>query len=398
MLVKFELSCGCPTSMPLTRHLYREDEVASALIYCILRSRHVESAFWCLELLDSGLVDELLKAARLAWFYGVGIRGLGWLRTFQGIAAADAVDADVILRLIGGLCRCGKDRSIVSLLASDVSEQPDRVNVGSPIALQGLEAFVAMAILQRKTLTAWGGLRGLADPDAILRAAAEHKHGAGGLECLALLDQEPLEPWERRAAATAALCLSPEEFRASWEQEAAPPLLVEVDRGLEEWRGNLGRRARREYPIPPDSLYWFTERGRKLSVYDTNEKEIIGRLEKPGAIWESSFWDDAAEEFGGWEAVRDDAESREAFYDRHFPDDKPDEWSKAERAKSHGAGPLQRGGVAELSRAMDRLIGRLPSAVIWGPLPPVKKWDSVGPIDVSGWNLTPVSQRKLDPL
>ena len=384
--------------MPLTRHLYREDEVASALVFCILRSRHVEAAFWCLELLDSGLVDELLKAMRLAWFYGIGIRGLGWLRTFQRIATADAVDADVILRLIGGLCRCGKDRSIVSLLVSDVSEQPDRVNAGDATPLVGLEAFVVLAILQRKTRTAWGALRGLADPDPVLRAAAGRKHGAAGLECLTLLDEEPLELWERRAAATAGLCLSREEFCASWEQEAAPPFLVEVERGLEEWRGSLGRRARRVYPIPPDSLYWFTERGRKLSVYDTNEKEIMGRLEKPGAIWGSSFWDDAVEEFGGWEAVRDHAESREAFYERHFPDDRPDEWSKAERAKSHGGGPLQRGGVVELSRAMDRLIGRLPSAVIWGPLPPVKKWDSVASIDVSGWNLVPVSERKLDPL
>lgn len=384
--------------MPLTRHLYREDEVASALVFCILRSRHVEAAFWCLELLDSGLVDELLKAVRLAWFYGIGIRGLGWLRVFQSVAAADAVDADLILRLIGGLCRCVKDRSIVSLLASDVSEQPDRVNAGDATPLVGLEAFVVLAIFQRKTLTAWGGLRGLADPDPVLRAAAGRKHGAAGLEWLTLLDEEPLELWERGAAATAGMCLSPDEFCASWEQEAAPPLLVEVEKGLEEWRGVLGRRARRVYPIPPDSLYWFTERGRKLSVYDTNEKEIMGRLEKPSAIWGSSFWDEAAEEVGGWEAVRDDAESREAFYDRHFPDDRPDEWSKAERAKSHGGGPLQRDGVAELSRAMDRLIGRLPSAVIWGPLPPVKKWDSVGSIDVSGWNLVPVSQRKLEPI
>jgi hypothetical protein len=92
--------------------------------------------------------------------------------------------------------------------------------------------------------------------------------------------------------------------------------------------------------------------------------------------------------------VKTDDTVRETFYDTHFPDDRPDEWSKADRAKSHGAGPLQRGAVATLQIAMERLLGRFSSAVIWGRLPPVKnEWT---PVDIREWNLTPVVSRVKD--
>ena len=114
--------------MPLTRHLYREDEVIAALIFCILRGRHVEAIFWCSEMIESQMIDELLAAMRRAWFYGVGIQCLGWLTSFQ--ALGDAIEAEKILELVQQLCRAKKDRSAVTLLATDLSVQPDRVNVG----------------------------------------------------------------------------------------------------------------------------------------------------------------------------------------------------------------------------------------------------------------------------
>lgn len=380
--------------MPLTRHLYREDEVVAALIFCILRARHVEACFWTMEMLDSGMVNELSAALRRAWFYGVGIRSLGWLRDFRSAMDEDIIDSDMILRLVVELARAPKDRSIVSLLGSELADQPDRVNCGSlPQGFSRLESFIALAIQQRRTLTAWGGLHGVDDPDTLLRGAAIFKHGAAGRSCLVMLDGEDFSARERRAITVAALCLSKEEFETSWARGVAPTLLIEVERELIDWSANLGRRARRAYAIPSSCLYYFTERGRILSPYDTNEKEIMGRLEKPGALWGSVFWDEVAD----WAAVRGDDDAREAFYEGHFPDDCPDEWSKAERAKSHGAGPLQRGAVAETGRALQGLIGNFPSAVIWGELPTIKneEWDIEKPVDISDWNLVPVVKRRL---
>jgi len=377
--------------MPLTRNLYREDEVAAALMYSVVRGRSVESAFWCQELLDSDMADELIATVRKAWFYSFGIRAVGWLRAFQEACAEEAIDSELILRLVVGLCRIGvnggRDRSIPTLLATVIESQPDRVNKGVvSVRYDPLQSFVSLAILQRKTLCAWGGLQGLDDPDALLRSLAMSKHCMAARKFLRVLDGEPLLPSHRRAIAVASLCLSREEFWASWTQEAAPPLIKEVVNGLKEWGAAIGRH-RRAFCIPRVCLYWFTERGKILTVYETNEKEIMGRLEKPGALWGSTYWEGT-----DWQAVRSDADVREAFYDGHFPDDCPDEWSSADRAKSHGAGVLQPGAEAEENRALQRLLDRLSSAVIWGPLPTKA---SVELPDVRSWNLKPVLLRSF---
>ena len=310
------------------------------------------------------------------------------------------MDPDAILKLVTGLCRIAKDRSVLTLLASKLDTQPDRVNKGvvsekySP-----LESFTALAILQRKTLCAWGGLRALEKPDEFLRSIAFSKHGVAARKFLTVLDGETFSDWERRAVAVAALCLSREEFADSWNQIATPDLVQEVAVALEEWQSLLGRLARRQYPIPKGALYWITGRGRELSVYDTNLKEMTGRVEKSAALWGSTFWDSVAEELGGWAAIKNDDDVRESFYETYFPDDTPDEWSVAEREKSHGAGPLQRGTKADAARALTNLFGRFSAAVIWSPLPPVKNveswdelWSDLGSLSLS-WCLVPASNR-----
>jgi len=377
--------------MPLTRNLYREDEVAAALMYSTVRGRSIETAFWCLELLESDMAEELIATMRQTWSYSFGIKAIGWLRAFQEACAEDAIDPDLILRLVVGLCRIGvnggRDRSIPTLLATSIESQPDRVNTGVVSAkYDPLQGFVSLAILQRKTLCAWGGLQGLEDPDSLLRSVAMSKHGVAARKFLTVLDGEPLLPTPRRAITVAALCLNREEFQASWTQETAPPLIKEVETGLKDWAAAVGRH-RRVFSVPRECLYWFTERGKNLTVYQTNEKEIMGRLEKPGALWGSTYWDE-----NDWQAVKSDDEVREAFYDEHFPDDRPDEWSSADRVKSHGAGVLQPGAEAEENKALQGLLGRLSSAVIWGPLPTKA---SVEIPDVRSWNLKPVLLRSF---
>lgn len=380
--------------MPLTKHLYREDEAIAALIFCIIRGRCVESAFWCQELLDSEMVDELIGAMRRAWLYGVGIQSLSWIRLFQEASSGDTIDPDLILQLVQMLCRAKKDRSILTLLATDVSLQPDRVNAGNlSESYTGSERFIGLAIFQRKTTTAWGGVRAIGDEaDALLRKLAMSKHGVIASKFRILLENESqYGAWERRAILVAALCMSCLEFKASWSLKL-DPLLSEVEKGLKEWRALMGRRARRVFPIPPECLYYFTERGRSVSVYDTTEKDIMGRLEKPGALWGSSYWDAVVVD---WQTLISDDSVREEFYNMYFPDDRPDEWSKSDRAKSHGAGPLQRGATASCQRALQGLVGRLSSAVIWGQLPPIKNtdWTTMPAIHMNIWNLVPVKCR-----
>jgi hypothetical protein len=246
--------------MPLTRHLYREDEVAAALMLCVDRGLVQEALFWSLELLDSGLTNQFYGALKTIWILSFSKSAPEWLSAFEEEYGKEMLDSDAMLEFVAGLAR-------------------------SPLPRQG---FIA-----------------------------------------------------RGAAATETAVVNSPSRRA---------LNADMAALVAEWRRATGRpRARRVYKIPVECLYWITARGRELSVYDTTEKEIMGSLEKPGALWGSEYWDEVAVELDeerGWLAVKEDAAVREAFYDTHFPDDIPDEWSKAERAKSHGSGVLQRGAQA----------------------------------------------------
>ena len=423
--------------MPLTRHLYREDEVAAALQFCMIKGRAQEACFWCLELLESGMVEELLLAMRRIWIYGVGLRGLHWMISFRELSEAEDLDADRCLQLVAHLCRLIRggrmDTTVISLLerasGPEADIQPDRVNRGPTVCEvedSPRARFLTLALLEGKTLAAWGAIRGISAPWELLGKVAENKHGGTGKEIVSSLQSFREEGeggvgggegsnWEFLACAVGAISLTQKEFQRSWDSEPVlSSLSAEVSGPLKAWQEAVGRRARRVYPIPEDCLGWLTRRGRTLSVYDSNEKEILGRLEKPTALWGSEYWDTVVEEGGGWEAVRSSAEDREAFYATHFPDDIPDEWSAAERAKSHGSGVKQRGAAPDSVRWLKNWFAAADSAVFWKGIDaalkglaarateasvcaPWELWKGVGATDVTGWNWVPVVGRIVVP-
>jgi hypothetical protein len=355
--------------MPLTRHLYREDEVAAAAAFCLVRGRTQEAVFWCLELLDSGLVDRLFWALRAAWLFAYGIGFPGWILALEGAAAAEEIDGRAMLDLAIALARAGaatRDGSALALLGTAAGDV-DTVRPGEaciPVA-RAEEGYAVLALQQGRARTAWAARPSWALIHGVATwRGSEVAAWVRALEEMADSDAIPEEA--RRAVAIAAVCLPRGELDRRLKRDWKGAPLPELEAALAEWSGLVGRRARRVYTIPWDCLYWITARGKApVSVYDSNEKEIMGRLEKPAGIWNSEFWDEAAEEFGGWEAVRNDDEAREAFYEEYFPDDRPDEWSRKERAKSHGGGVLQRGQEATVGRWLQRWFGGLSSAVVW---------------------------------
>ena len=91
--------------MPLTRNLYREDEVIASLQLCILRRRHVEAVFWATELLESQMVTEFLNAIRVIWLNGFGIAALSWYTEFKRVEALDELDFTTLIGLVISLSR-----------------------------------------------------------------------------------------------------------------------------------------------------------------------------------------------------------------------------------------------------------------------------------------------------
>jgi hypothetical protein len=380
-----------------------------------------------LELLDSGLADELILAARRTWLYGFGIGAAGWILAFEEAVKGEALDADKILELVVELARLGTnkrhDSSVPALMAMTWGKggsgewvQPDRVNAQEGVAIgdSPLEQFLELAIWQGKALTAWGALRAFAEREGspkaweLLATLVQKKHGIAVNKWISCLrEMEDIEEGARLAVTLATGCLGVSVLagRGEWRPR---DIGADVAKLIVEWRGLLGRRSRRAFAVHPDSIAWLTERGRRLTVYDSNEKELW-RLERSTGLWGSQVWDELAEEVGGWEVVRSDDAAREAFYTRFFPDDIPDEWSRAERAKSHGGGVLQKGAQPDPVRWLRNWFGGYPSAVVWEgmklalqglsdsvqPADPLEFWKGGGVPSLESWNLVPVVQRIL---
>ena len=365
--------------MPLTRHLYAEDEVVAALQFCVLRGRCVEAAFWCEELVYSEMIEPLFQCMRQIWLNGFGIGALSWFRHFQDVSQKEELDVNELIGLVVGLCRLGlkgrRDNTYLILAGSSVEAEQATFCI-VPKGLRGADAYFVACVQQGRAISAWRAL-GLITGNT-LQIAAERKHREAGLEACELLVEHP-------AMLVAALCVTKGELAA----RLAEPIigtLQEVEQARTDWEPLLGRKARRLYKIPPECLYWLTTRGAK-SVYETSEKVLRGSLERPGKLWGSVFWDSVADTVGGWEAVRNDPEVRMDFYDTHFPDDIPDEWSVADREVSHGRGALQPGAEPSAEKFLYSWFGRLPSAVIWNGfdsackgLAHIKTWGDSEPV------------------
>ena len=335
----------------LTRNLYREDEVIASLQFCILRRRCVEAAFWATELIESNMITEFFNALRSIWLLGFGINALPWFAWAKELEARDELETDSLLSLVIGLARCDHDTSYLSLAGT--SSPAEQVGFGLvPKGLTGVDAFFAAAVIQGRCITAWRALPSIGDGTVAI--VAKHKHEDSGMRLLEICEYPSL--------LVAALCLP----RGELEKRLAKPIpsmLDEVVDAVTEWEALSGR-SRRVYAIPYEALYWVTARGNTV-VYETIDSELRGSLERRGRLWGSVFWDSVAEDLGGWPAVRADANTREAFYAQYFPDDIPDEWSLADRAKSHGSGCMQPGTSPCLSRFLQTWFGRYSSAVLW---------------------------------
>jgi len=357
----------------LTRNLYREDEVVAALQFCILRGRCVEAAFWATEMIESSMTTEFFEALITIWRLGFGIAALPWFSEFKRVEGLDELETDVLLGLVVGLARSPRD--ITYLVMADSKAPPDQVGLCMvPRGLTGVDAFFAAAIIQGRTMTAWRALPSIGE--GVMAVVAKHKHGEAGATLLDLSLESAL--------IIAALCLPRGELERRLPQPV-PGMLDEVVDAVTEWDSLKGR-ARRVYTVPQESLYLITARG-NTTVYESTDAGLRGSLERPGKLWGSVFWDSVAEDLGGWLAVRSDDPTREAFYDDYFPDDIPDEWSLADRAKSHGHGSLQPGTTASASRFLRSWFGAYSSAVIWNDFP---KMDFKKLADISAPVGTPV--------
>ena len=324
----------------LTRQLYREDEVRAALLWSIMKGRVTETAFWATELVESG--EEFINELWIAWTYGIGVAGLGFIPLLKG-------DPLVLAIALSRWPR--RDASVVAIIGS----MPGRVGLPEipPGTWTPEETYALRAMMQGKAGSAFAA-REFWGAD-LWAAAMTFKHGR-------TVEGTPLE---MVAIQTAIVCQSALDFK-----EPSLEVPVEVAEAMEEWANEMNLRKRRAYAIPDACLSLLTARG-KLDCYTSTDSELTDTRKLEAALARSPLWRTGIAE------ARTSASAREEFYDSYFCDI-PDEWSAADRAKSHGRGL----NPCDQARFVTRWFGSMPCAAIWNGL-------GVAVIDGNGFSFKP---------
>jgi hypothetical protein len=272
--------------MRLTKHLYRFEEVRSALLYTIRCRRHLEAIFWLEELECSCYSGEARRLLFVAWFLFIGLSRFSWLANWSELGGTREGRQLLCIQL----CSCSeRDGSLWGIVASD-----------------------ALPATAQPICTEWRKI----DSQILVKP---HKDPRIGPIVSAL--QIDLKGYARFAHATAFGIHTwwKQIPQTSWTPFSTTNHLVQE---VTSW-SNLSMRKRRVYSIPYDSLFGMTWRG--IGGDTTDElRNLTKELFQTSPYWKSK-------------AVWESDEELEEFYTTHFPDDIPDEWSLADQQKSHGA-------------------------------------------------------------
>lgn len=350
--------------MPLTRHFYALDEVHAALQYASNRNDRLETLFWCKELLLSQCVGETISTLFESWLWHKGPFQLQWLlRAWTTLAGEELSEDDILLSAyqLSAISYRNRDYSLWNILVLTAQGPPERLTPKTPTVLPSSddrECYFVRALFQGKAYSAWWMSRQITTDRVweLLTWYATHctKHTTSYHTCLkALQHYEQLLGYRTEEYDTIIRCLAVLSLSLSPSQQthslSSLPLVIDATSHtrLAEWRQLLGKKSYRIYSIPTACLYGTTNRGRISwhcsTVSQLNESQLIG----------CPFWEEALSEYAmvvGASIHWNSDDTMEQFYHRYFPDDLPDEWTKAEKERSHGDGLLDPRDTANLAK------------------------------------------------
>jgi hypothetical protein len=335
--------------MPLTRNLYEIDEVSAALQHSL--SQKNQSQFWLWELLRSE--EDPLPALHYSW--------LMWGGGYDPYLLTE---------------RPSNDASWFALLNRIEHAISLALNQGDTLAhfLSLPESSDTETVTDdHRTLRKHKALQFSGDPEAWLALdfACRHHRSEVAIRCLQTLDAES-KTWE-------ALTLASRDIPLTLMLEAASdqhPLYVSMYQAVTaqllclktadrkkrvesqsyvtpvcKWSTydkTNGRRAGRLFSIPIEALTPQTTRGRIAAKYTNiaDIREPVPLLGEGCAFWKRILTESGVTIDDGSVAFPSD-DCYEAFMERYFPDDIPDEWSAADQQKSHGRGVKKLNGASQ---------------------------------------------------
>ncbi len=357
--------------MSLSRHFYDLIEVQNALAYCLIERKPLEACFWLLELIDSN--ESSIAFATMIEVYVVryGCSRLAWLFEARQAIIDGFINPDKLIELCYGLATLSQENVDVSLIASSIVYIQDASSSVPPVRL-----IHDVHDLPTGTTTIEKYIIRCLSTDNI-RAAFWAAHYTNEESLIKICNY-----YRNKMKPQLGLCFDAVRNLNSWSgldypvwthillsfmiiemtHKSAPIITRSFDalkRPMEyiynkiaEWDELIGRRSRRIYTIPRDSLYLSTNRG--IMPYTKTTINIINNMgANPSLTYsvinECNYWREIFESHRTIVALSctsstgeshgcNTDDTWEAFCEWAFPDDIPDEWSAEEKAKSHGPG------------------------------------------------------------
>ncbi len=355
----------------LTIHLYRVDEVLACFRYAILNRNPREALFWGLELFDSDYEKDLFQMLGVIWFSQIGLGGWGVFQATWAMWDSGELDRDELQKLLVAWCRVeSHDASAFVLLVRGCLESASwKPNFPHTKPYTSAEDAMIDCLRRGKALEAWLLARGLPPVTQWELLQREKPSKALDLVITCSFGSEI----ERRAIAFVISCGQQDLDSVIFATKDLP---IELQSLVAEWDAEENLRKRRFYPIRMEALGWFTARG-MLPTTDSIEDDLCWGLE--GALWFSPYWRTILESY---HASFHEPSNRliwhdnckEAFYHTYFPWTKydiPDEWSAADRQKSHHRG-LGKSAAAARILMLQHLLRSCKTAALWNGLQGLK--------------------------
>lgn len=374
--------------MPFTRNLYEMDEVIAALQYN-LRNGYGRAVFWCWELKRSMEYELLRNTLQESWLRWGAPQDPSLAALFPTLHKKSKPE-DWITVTVRVMQACShntvRNMSLESFL-QEALQTPNRPNMTptaakKPRTLQRrqrkaeqlratysdaeevpVEDAIGWMISLDSACRQWSRKDALWLLQAVQQTMSAdtiwtvlHTISRGGAPTQQILQDlqaaaspHPFQQLLSQAAATLFLCQRTAERNMQLTESPVTPPIAYYARDWRQWDEIVGTRAARIHPIPQDALHKGTNRG-QLPYRFTNIDDLYDPI--PELAHSCTFWRTILTKYGitldeeeGAIAFPDD-EILEAFYDDLFPDDIPDEWSKADQSKSHGRGNEEHAPVA----------------------------------------------------
>lgn len=278
----------------ISAHFYRTEEVCAALIHAISSNKKQEAFFWAQELIDSGATHLLIY--NLVWAYAslYSHRHVEWLVTFGTICqASEIIDEERLQEAVQALLALPQDDRDGSFILSAIYVPKKRE---TPL-IKPMAPTNSLHVISQPS-EAWLGIE-----SAKMQSLLDHMTWLVSTHC----------------------CFSPAQ------PQIFPTLRLCYRELLDGWQAILGRRCRRVFAIPSGCLSAHTARG-AAPITETTTNELYNIH---NTFHLSSYWSSICPPL-----FRCDEEPCwEKWLNTIFlQDDIPEEWSKEDQLKSHGAG------------------------------------------------------------